>query len=488
MAFDPDKYLASKTNKAPPSFDPDAYLASKEQDQGDWEASYGSSSQREAKKRLQERASTPLEPTELKRFSSLAQKEIPQSVNNLGDAVYSAANFGGVLPKGVALGETITGTKPLPEGNFLDNLKANLAIEKEVANQRRERSPVASKVGDIGGDIAAYATGTKLLKSAPLIGEVVGGSKIPELLKLLGRGGFTQSTIGQLRGKDTSTIPLDFALGAGGELIGAGVNKIGDLLKSTAPKLMNSVLKTPLKDLKQGKDIGKELVERGMFGTEKGLLNKAEEGLTSNEGTLQKLLTGSNKNIDKNVVVKELKGLKNFYEQVPGRTAEVEAINSKIADFNKMGDITPSKANEIKRAIYDLRQKSYGKDIVPIQADTEKTMARGLKKAVEGVVPESKNLNKELQFYGQLRKLISDNMAKGEKGGIPLSVKDLLMGGGVGYVNPAVGGGLTLGKALLNTTPGGTTAAIGMKKIGELLKRLKLQKVAAPALSATFNQ
>lgn len=240
MAFDPKKYvlkdLQEDENKAT-AFDPKEYVKKDlmdldaGQDQVDPKAL---AIQQEASKRLNERASKPSEPSpkSFKRFTTLAQSE---DKNALGDAVYAAANFGGVLPKGVALGETITGTRPVKDGSFLDNLKANIDIEKEVAKQRKERSPTASAAGELGGDIAAYATGTKVLKSLPIIGEVAGGSKAKKLLKMLTRGGATNATIGQLRGKDASAIPLDAAIGAGGELVGSAGGKIldevGNLLK-----------------------------------------------------------------------------------------------------------------------------------------------------------------------------------------------------------------------------------------------------------------
>ena len=429
---------------------------------------------------------------------------LDQATAPVGDALYGFANFRNplakqgdavtdIVPRGVGTLETIlptTNSNPDESLPFSQRKQQNREIEQEVANLRKKQSPVAYGTGRVGGDIALYSNLLKLVGAVPGLApaaEGEGASVASKIFKGLARGSATGLGAGQFQEGGGNPV-LDTALGAGGEALGPILEGVGNKARDVAPKIINSVLKTSDKNLKQGKNIGKELLERGLYGSEESLLTKANAGLEKSEKRLQSLLengVNSERTVDKKPVIDALEELRGFYDKIPGREGEVEAINSRIATLKTKTNLTPAQANDLKRSIYQLREKSYGKDIVSIQADIEKSIARGLKQSIEDIVPESKSLNKELNFYGGLKKQLKNNLAKGEKASVPISLKDLALSSGLGLAthNPLVGL-FGLGAKALGSTPlGGTLTANQLNKIGKLLQKgggLQLGKYAVP--------
>lgn len=397
---------------------------------------------------------------------------------NFGNALYALSN---AIPHAQSviggIGETLTGTQPPTNEGLFGNMALNSQIEDVVGKLRKQQSPVSSVLGNIAGLVGPYKAGTTALEAIPGLESRTleeGATTLPkalEVLKSMVRGGVTTGALGVAESGNTEHLPLNVALGAGGELAEPIVDLAAKGLQSGGSKLLNSFLKIPKKELKMGKNLGQAMIDRGLYGTEEGLLNKAGDMLETNENQLQNLLKSSDTPINKQHMIDELNRVKNDY--VNSRDYDrVKTIDDKIDMINKEPDLTPSDANVWKRAIYSKRAGAYGRDATGIEIQMDKAIARGLKKGIEDVAPEAKDINKELQVYGQLKDRILDKRAlESKKFGIPLSLKDLVLGTAAGAYthHPTVGIAALLGKALMNTTPGATLSALGLNRISQLL-------------------
>lgn len=162
-------------------------------------------------------------------FSPQSIKQSNQRAKEtIGDALYKASNIGGLAPKAIGTLDALTDNSG---GDFASRVNKNRAIEGEVANLREERSPIASKLGNIARDVGLYSTGAGLLSKVPGIG-AGGAGTLGEFAKLITRGAVTNYGVGKA---DNSDSPfMDATLGAAGEavpaIIGGGVKKFGDIL------------------------------------------------------------------------------------------------------------------------------------------------------------------------------------------------------------------------------------------------------------------
>lgn len=134
---------------------------------------------------------------------------------------------------------------PMNPSELGGEFKRNYKLFKTSQDAIESNAPGYALAGSLPLNVVKYATGTKAL-SAPLS---VGGDFLKAhkylggIANLMGKataGGSTSAAIGQESGIDKSKIPLDFLLGAGGELGAAGLSK----LVKVATKPIQSGLKT----------------------------------------------------------------------------------------------------------------------------------------------------------------------------------------------------------------------------------------------------
>jgi hypothetical protein len=372
--------------------------------------------------------------------------------------------------------------------------------QKEDLAKQEEDNPLAAMAGNMAGFLAPGAfsqiykgAGKVVGKAAPIL------SKIPSKLAQKGiegalRGGGAAAVYSGINPDEEITagnVLLGAAAEPAGQLIGAGAQKLSAGLKKGAGKLMNRALGTTAKEIEKGRDIGPELVERGIFGTKGRLLKKAKQGLDANEAKLQEALSQSG-NVNKQVILDELGGLKTELAKTPLNQNELDLVMD-IATDPKFDSMTASQANEFKRDLYKrLNETDWLKETLPGKKEALKTLARGVKKSIEKVNPSAEAINKELGIYGQLKKKTIKKMSQDEarKGDIlKRAILDSLgsaLGFGVGGpVGMAAGG---MGAELSRTTLGQSVGAAGMAKLGKSLKKVKGNKVLPIALGLTQNR
>ena len=138
----------------------------------------------------------------------------------------------------------------------------------------------------------------------------------------------------------------------------------------------------------------------------------------------------------------QLENLKKDLVSVPGERDSKLLLDQMIQDVRGYGvKIDATKANEIKRGLYDVLQTSYGKEAT-VKKELQKSLARILKQEVEKVGgPQVAELNKQLKVGGLAAKYAKDALAGGGRNIIGLGDIAGVMGGASlgGPIGGAVG-------------------------------------------------
>lgn len=415
-----------------------------------------------------------------------------------------SATMGLSEPLGAAMSTGIEKLFPNKAQEELNKNKSLMDLYRENRESIRDRSesleqdhPMASVAGDIAGLAAPGGAFNKIYgTTGKLLGRGAEGKKIARVISDIAlQGGLSNAAYQGLDPTKDSNLPLDFALGAGGELAGAGIGKGLEYLSEATPKiaskLMNSAVGSQLKDVKRGKNLGKDLLERNVFGTKRGLAKKADEMLDVHESALTDLLESSTEKLNPKTILGELESLKTHYVDTPGSEAEIKAIDDLINSVTsnpKFSDLTAKEGNKIKRSLYKKVNTGYDRDVVGLKKELDKRLAKGYRKSIEEVVPGAKEANKELSVYGRLQDTINNSLAKEEKGlGSLIGFRDLPSIAVAGTVGGLPGGALGYAaNKLANSTLGRTAAALGLKNASGLLKKISEKtstKYLAPSIS-----
>ena len=283
----------------------------------------------------------------------------------------------------------------------------------------------------------------------------------------------------------------------GGAVIGTAVGGLGLLAKATkefigqkVPEtIMNKAVKPALQDLKKNvkfgtNSLGKELLDEGVKGGPKKLLEIADQKTNSLEAELQGILnnpTFSETKIRRDKIFPYLREIVSQKEKVPGGLRDIEKIKTLYNELPE--EMTLNQANEIKRAIYqELRDVAYKLDAkLTGKATALKQIARGLKTEIENEVGGSivQDINKKLSIYGRLENSMVDQLAR-EMRNNGIGLTDAIL---------AAGGPTTSILALLRHAGQGaeTYTAQGLSKINKLGTGFIGKSVKAVAKRAVLN-
>lgn len=291
--------------------------------------------------------------------------------------------------------------------SFTQSFKRGAEITPKSITDINKRNPIASTVGGIAAAIPEYAIGAEGVGMGPGTGLGTNLLKGAGLNTLIGQGA---------RGLafDPKANAIDAAFGAGGELAGAGAQK---LLGKLPAKLMNSALSTPAKVLEKGSTLGQDLVDRGVWGTQGSLRRQAADMSSNLEDQLQNVLSSkSGTNVDSQSILDTLENLKQSKSAVFGGSkdaAYVQDVIDEIKQHPAFGNLDAPQANVMKRAVYKgIGSPGYLKDNPSIRLEADKAIGRSLKNSIEDVAPEAGPINKELGIYSQLNKYAQKQSAK----------------------------------------------------------------------------
>lgn len=320
------------------------------------------------------------------------------------------------------------------------------AVSKLLYASRQEKDPTRrAKLLAIAQDIGKNsATASQIDPGLNLSNKEIIGSASNVLLNVATPGAFKGGT-GAILAKNTA-LGAGYGLASGleknrsakgiaGSTVGGavtglalggltvGAKALKDFTTKTTPQwLMDKAVKPTLdearKNLKYGQDtFGKELLDAGVKGGPKRLLEIADEGLTKAESELQTILMSpehADKVITKSQLVPYLKDLTEAKAGVPGLGGDVKRIENLINSIPETMSI--GEANIMKRRIYnELRDVSYKLDAkLSAKGKGLKAIASGLKTEIENAVGGNvvSDLNKKLSLYGRLETRIVDQMAR----------------------------------------------------------------------------
>lgn len=262
---------------------------------------------------------------------------------------------------------------------------------------------------------------------------------------------------------------LGGSLPVAGKVFGKAKNVFTEKLPE---KIYNTAVKPTLdelrKNIKYGNEtLGRELMNDGVRGGSKRLLEIAKEKLNSYENELQTTFANSTGTIKRAELKKYFSGLIETTRNTPGIGAERQKITQLLKEFPK--EVSLQQANKIKRNLYnELRNVAYKLDAnLTTKREAMKTLAKALKTELENKVGGTKvaNINKKLSIYGRLEDRIVDVLARENKNNF-FGLTDNILAG-AGFIEPTAFLGLVTKKAI-GSTFGKTNIAVGLNKLGKM--------------------
>lgn len=322
----------------------------------------------------------------------------------------------------------------------------------------------------IPGGVAAKAgkavETAKFLEAAPKVIQ----KAVPLLTKMGTEGlvsaGQTALQEGDINGKSA----VAFATGAIAPVVSGVLSKTS---KTIPENMWSKVLNRTAKQVEKNPNLEKEIATFGIMGPKKKIAEIAKNKLQNAELQLDDLIKNTTETIDGKAVAPYLDEIKKSYANIPGEENSVKVIQSLQDEIAARGQLTAPEAQNLKKDIYGLISKSYGKGTLEVTAKTEaqKQMARGLKEEIEKIVPEAKTLNQKISIFSQVRKSIEKQLMKPRGGisGTGIGVYDLTLGG-LGTV--AAGGSTGVGLVVARKVADSTIVRTGISKIFNYFNQL----------------
>ena len=369
------------------------------------------------------------------------------SVSSIANKAFSKAPaLGLVLPPLAGLAAADKALAPRKE-----NFKPQGTAEK-IGFGTEQVAEFLVPAGEVAKGVKVTEAGIDALKLGKLSTTVLKTA----VKSLIGAG--ETAGITALQGGNAKETKTAGAIGAVFPLVGKVLDSIVTKLPETA---WTSILKRTPTDAVKNPNLPKQAIKTGLTGlSRESIASKAEDAIQAIEVSLDDLLSKSEGQINTAKVVGYLSDLRTSYAAIPGEEASVKAIDgiaTKLYEPFKNGEaMTVLEANQLKRNIYKVIAKSYGKGVFELPAKTEaqKLIASGLKQEIENVVPEVKTLNQRQAVYLQIKKALDKTIARTEGKGIAgtgIGLYDLLLGGigtgaGAATGNPLLGLGIVAAK------------------------------------------
>ena len=283
---------------------------------------------------------------------------------------------------------------------FADEIRKMRTAEQPQAPGSQPLPPVKDMIAEGAGNVFKG-----MLTGGP-VGAMtaMGGEALKNSGRLMDRAAYNVG--GGVTDALAPYLPAEVAAGAGyaanvgtqaiptviGGLVGSGARKP---LQAAGENVMRRALKPGLRETLSGEadDAVRTLLDEGVNVTEGGVgkLNTLASGLTKQADDL---ISGATGNIDKGRVAKAIvRELKKSRLQ-PNPTKDIAGVSRAWDEFaaTNTGDIPVQLANELKRGGQKAVDESYGKLSRGREAGV-KAINRGLREAVEDIVPEVGPLN-----------------------------------------------------------------------------------------------
>lgn len=302
---------------------------------------------------------------------------------------------------------------------------------------------VASKLAEI----------PELAQNAPLIQKIAMGIVKSGAKTLTNAGEFAGKTYLQTGGNASEATKAGMIAGATNPIIEGA----GNLLSKIPETTWGSILKRVPTAVSKNPDLESQIAKEGIVGITRPQISATlGRGIQNTELQIADILSNKEGSIATQDVANRLTDLRAKYANIPGEQTSVNAIdNVKQELLDKGENLSLADANQLKRDIYGVVAKSYGKGLleVPAKIESQKMIALGLKQELEKAVPELKPLNGKQAIYIQAKNAIDKTIARGTGKGIAgthIGLYDL-MAGGLGETQagiPGIAAGIAIKKAV----------------------------------------
>lgn len=357
----------------------------------------------------------------------------------------------------------------------------------------------AQKAGKIVGDIAQLLIpGTNGLKVAQLSKATgMSGRLIASIAKEAPSSIAASGVTAAQEGETDDIFQNALLFGTLNKLGSAASRMVSSATKDLPGKLVDTALKPSLDEARRailygGKTLGQELVERGISGSDRKILETALKNLNESEDKLQTILAGSKETITKDELVPYLSKLLETKGATPGLRSEAEKIASILDDIPEV--LTLTEANAMKRNLYAALSDTAFKLDASLNAkrDAMKAIARGLKSEIEKKTNAEfgdavKKINKDLSVFGRTRDAVVDKLARSERNNI-LSLGSI--GAGAAGAAAAGASGIAAGilaKSTLGSTVAKTKTASALKKFGDAIDNIPTDRAGKITKAALYK-
>lgn len=352
------------------------------------------------------------------------------------------------------------------------NFGSYLGDVKPIGQEGTLGQKVKDAVG-AGLELGAYGIGGAGLKAGAAAGGLIGLGNSLQGNKSL-QDTALNTTIGAVTGGVGSKVIQKAA-----PFVSNLVNKAGNKIQETA---WSSILKRIPTSVAKNPKLESQIAEKGVVGlTRSAISQKFGKEIQNIELGIAGMLKGNKMSVRTENVVGYLDELRKIYANIPGEQSSIKTIDSIIQNVLKKGKVIGVEAaNELKRDIYGVVQKSYGKGLLEIPAKTEaqKIIAYGLKSEIEELVPEIKDINAQQAIFIQAKKAIDKTIARQTGKGIA--------GTGVGMLDLLTAIGGTVGGTAIGQPLAGVSL-LGAKKLAESPAFLSTVSKGTQKLITLFN-
>ncbi|KKR09472.1 MAG: hypothetical protein UT43_C0001G0018 [Parcubacteria group bacterium GW2011_GWC1_39_29] len=377
-----------------------------------------------------------------------------------------------LLSKAAGVGEKIlgfTGGKNIAEigGSLLAGQSLPQALKTQGGTIGKGITKTVGDIGQLGVTIGtAVLPVAKSLKVAVGAGTLLGGTGA------IGKG----LSEGQSLSQAAKGAVIPAALSGTFFGVGYGVGKLAGVITRQSPEaLYQSAIKQSKQDLMKeitGKapELSKQLIERGVRGTDNKIYSQAITGLVESEKQIDKIISGQigKQTIQTTQIASSLDDLIRRSQNVFGSegSAAIETVKQNI--LNKGNAITVADALQLKRDIYkELSKSAFNVDAsLSNQSEALRTVAGSLAEEITKTSAEIGAITKSQQMWIRTAKAIEGKAGIARNNIIGLS--DVILStasvatGDVTKLIPAIG------RRIFETSRAKTNVAVLLDRIGKI--------------------
>ena len=402
--------------------------------------------------------------------------------SKIGGVIGGAARFLGIEEFGTRLGSELV--RFTPEGRDLERLRKEGGVSPE---QYKSIITGDVSIGETVGSAAQLGLSLVLATGKLAVTGIKAGAKVGAAF------GATEG-IKEEKGVITKAVTGAVTGGIAGGLLQAASRGIQAVVSGkTAETLISKTLRQTPKDIaleRAGKrpELAKQFLEKGLRGSNEGIIERASFELTKLEKQLQEHLARSQKTtIDTIRIIRSADSLVAQKRNVYGQKG-VEIINEyKRFLLSKGNKILVQDAHRLVRDIYkELGDAAFNREILPQNKALLRTIAGALRKEIGRTSMVANKIIKEEQFYIRTIDTLERQINK-QTGQNIFGLQDTIFAAGtLASGQPAVLGGAVL-KRGLESTQIKTRAAGLLSQLGTIINKLPTDTAGRISKTAIFN-